>query len=193
MAECCYSCLVAILVKQCLKKTTVYRSSKNTCVCVILTHVDRMNTVFLITKPSWRQAVRLKPTGTYCRCCKPSASTPKAKEMGCLLASALEGKENIYEKSIQTEFLIRNRLFHKVLVHWVQFEFTICCQCCQWRDLTISVIWLNSESEISVCLCLRCHFSSLTSKKKHCRTERNPPRPPLTTYVLTNEINMLLL
>lgn len=27
---------------------------------------------------------------------KPSALTPKAKEIGCLLASALEGKENIY-------------------------------------------------------------------------------------------------
>lgn len=97
MAQCCYWCLVAILVKKCLWKTTVCTSSANTCLCVILTHVDRMNTVFLTTKPSWRQAVRLKPTGAYCRCCQPSASTPKAKEIGCLLASALEGKQNIYE------------------------------------------------------------------------------------------------
>lgn len=150
MAECCYGCLAGILVKQCSRKTTVYTSSKNTCVCVVLTHVDRMNTVFLITKPSWRQAVRLKPRGAYCRCCKASASTPKAKEIGCLLASALEGKENIYGESIQTEFLIINQLFHKVLVHRVQSEFTICCQCCQWRDLTISLIWLNSEHDIRV-------------------------------------------
>lgn len=86
----CYTCQAI------RRKTTVYTNSKNTCVYVILTHVDRMNTVFLITKPSWRQAVRLKHTGAYCRCCKPSASTPKAEKMGCLLAAALEEKENIY-------------------------------------------------------------------------------------------------
>lgn len=206
MAECCCLCLVVILVKRCLRKTTVYTSSKNTCVCVILTHEDRMNTVFLITKPSWRQAVMLKPTGACCRCCKPSASTPNAKEKGCLLASALEGKENIYRESIQTEFLITNQLFHKVLVHWVQFEFTICCQCCQWGDLTISLIWLNSEkisgcvNSTTISLSL---FSADEERKQHqcntycrmneCRGERNPPQLPLTTPLLTNMINMLLL
>lgn len=51
-------------------------------------------------------------------------------------------------ESIQTEFLIINQVFHKVLVHWVRFEFTICCQCCQRRDLTILLIWLNSEQDI---------------------------------------------
>lgn len=81
----------------CLRTTTVYTCSENTCVCVILTHVGRMNTVFLITEPSWRQAVRFKPTGASCRCCQPSASTPRAKEIGCLLASSWEGKENIYQ------------------------------------------------------------------------------------------------
>lgn len=132
------------------KGKPVYTSSKNNCECVILTHVDRMNTIFLITKTSWRQAVRLKPTGAYCRCCKPSASTPQAKEIGCLLASALEGKENIYSESIQTEFLIIKRFFHKVLVHWVQFEFTICCQCCQWRNLTISLICRARYLDVSI-------------------------------------------
>lgn len=50
------------------KKNPHSTQTPNTCVCVILTHVDRMNTVFLITKPSWRQAVKLKPTGSNCRC-----------------------------------------------------------------------------------------------------------------------------
>lgn len=125
----------------------MHTSSKNTRIYVILTRVDRTNTVFLITKPSLRQAVRLKPTRAYCRCCKPSASTPKSKEIGCLQASALEGKENIYEVSIQTEFLIISLLFHKVLVHWVQLEFTICCQSCQWTDLTILLICSYSEQK----------------------------------------------
>lgn len=61
---------------------------------------------------------------------------------------SIRGEENIYRKSIQREFLIIDQHFHKVLVHWVQFQFTVCCLCCQWRCLTTSLIWLNSEQNI---------------------------------------------
>lgn len=60
---------------------------------------------------------------------------------------SIRGKENIYGVSIQTEFLIISLLFHKVLVHWVQLEFTICCQSCQWTDLTILLICSYSEQK----------------------------------------------
>lgn len=61
----------------------------NTCVCVVLTRVDRMKTDCLITKPWWRQAVRLKPTGSSCRCCQRGEAQLKANQKGCL--RALEG------------------------------------------------------------------------------------------------------
>lgn len=48
-----------------------------------------MKTDCLITKPSWRQAVRLKPTGSSCRCCQLSDTRLKANKIGCL--RALEG------------------------------------------------------------------------------------------------------
>lgn len=146
MAEGFYGCLASIHIKECRKKSAVHTNSENTCVCVILTHVDRMNTVFLITESWWRQAVRLKPRGADYRCCQPSASNPRDNKTGCLLTSALEGKGNIYKgETIPSEFLIINQLFHRAFVRWVQFEFTVCCQLRGWSDLTIAVIRLKSE------------------------------------------------
>lgn len=72
-----------------------------------VTRVDRMNTASLITKPWWRQAVRLQPTGAQCRCYEASASDPNGgRERGCRQESALE---NIYGRKavilISTHFL----------------------------------------------------------------------------------------
>lgn len=62
------------------------RCCGNACVCVVLTRVDRMKTDCLITKPSWRQAVRLKPTGSSGRCCQLREASLKAKQRGCFRA-----------------------------------------------------------------------------------------------------------
>lgn len=64
-------------------------SAENTGVRVMLTRVDRMNTVVLITESSWRRAVRLHPQ-------EPGAAPDAASQStegteGCLLASTLEG------------------------------------------------------------------------------------------------------
>lgn len=142
-------CLVAILVRKCFRKTSVYTSSENTCVCVILTDVDRTNTVFLITTALWRQAVRLKPTRASCRCCQPSASTPKAKEIGYVLASARVWK-NIYKGNQSNWIFDYKPALPKGVCPLNWFGFTTCCQRCQWRDLTISAIWLNSEKDPDV-------------------------------------------
>lgn len=114
MSKCCQGCLMAILVK----------SSKSAGVIVILTHADKLSAVFLITRPSQRQVVRLKPTGASCRCYTPSASTPKVKQES-LRASALERKENIYVDSIQTEFLITNQLYCEMFLHCFLLGFTL--------------------------------------------------------------------
>lgn len=56
------------------------------------------------------------------------------------------------KETIQSEFLITNQLSCKVFVHWVQFEFSVYCQHCQWKDLTISVIWLKSKQDTQMSL-----------------------------------------
>lgn len=162
-----------------LKENHSVNRLKKTLVHVILTHVDRMNTVFLITRPSWRQAVRLKPTGAHCRCCKPSASTPRAKKIGCLLASALEGKENIYGGK-HSNWIFD---YKPTLPQGVSPLGSV------WVDNLLSVLSVQRFNYLCNIAEFRAKYLDVSIAQPlvyiYCKKERNPQRLSLTTPVLT--------
>lgn len=77
---------LAAVVRKCLRKTAVLW--KHLCLHrpdTCRQDEDRLSHY----QASWRQAVRLKPTGSSCRCCQLGKARLKANQRGCL--RALEG------------------------------------------------------------------------------------------------------
>lgn len=135
MAECCCWCLVATLVKQCLRKTTVYTSSKkHLCMC----HSDtcRQNEHSLSHYQAFVEtSCQVETHRSLLQMLQTISLNSQSEGNGMSASISIRGKRKYLRgKAFKLNFWLWNQLFcHSPL----QFELIICCQCCQWRELTL--------------------------------------------------------
>lgn len=164
-----------------------------------------MNTVFLITKPSWRQAVKLKPTGFPLQMLQTISLNSLSEGNSMSASISIRGKRQyLREKAFKLNFWLETNSFHKLLVHWVRRVYNLLSaeRFNYFTNMTeppskifecLNITIVRCIATIHHCWKNKLHIicATLIEKVKSMR-ERTPPPLPQATPILTDMINMLL-